>query len=66
MHDDPQPHRLLDHLQFPGEDSAYRNALLDEEIALRRQIDLIHPLWYLLDTTPPEGRGDFQPALAYS
>jgi predicted dithiol-disulfide oxidoreductase (DUF899 family) len=93
MHDDPKPQRQLEHLQFPGENSAYRtarNALLDEEIALRRQIervsaqrralppgglvrednvfegfDLIDPLWHLLDTTP-EGRGDFQPALAYS
>ena len=42
MHDDPKPHRPLEHLKFPGEDTAYRtarNALLDEEIALRRQIE---------------------------
>src|SRR6187402_212625 len=35
MHDDPKPHRPLEHLKFPGEDSTYRtarNALLDEEI----------------------------------
>jgi predicted dithiol-disulfide oxidoreductase (DUF899 family) len=30
-----------------------------------RHNDLIDPLWNLLDTTP-EGRGDFEPALAYS
>jgi len=44
MHDDPKPHRPLEHLKFPGEDTAYRtarNALLDEEIALRRQIERI-------------------------
>jgi predicted dithiol-disulfide oxidoreductase (DUF899 family) len=44
MHDDPKPHRPLEHLQFPGEDSTYRtarNALLDEEIALRRQIERV-------------------------
>jgi len=79
----------LQHLQFPGENAAYRaarNALLDEEMALRRQLervsaqrrtlpmggavredyvlDLMDPLWNLLDTTP-EGRGKFEPKLAY-
>jgi predicted dithiol-disulfide oxidoreductase (DUF899 family) len=29
-----------------------------------RHLDLLDPLWNLLDTTP-EGRGDFQPKLAY-
>ena len=44
MHDDPKLHRQLEHLQFPSEDAAYRtarNALLDEEIALRRQIERV-------------------------
>ena len=44
MHDDPQRPTSLQHLQFPGEDSTYRtarNALLDEEIALRRQIERV-------------------------
>ena len=44
MHDDPKPQRRLEHLQFPGEDTAYRtarNTLLDEEIALRRQIERV-------------------------
>ena len=44
MHDDPKPNRPLEHLQFPSEDSTYRtarNALLDEEIALRRQIERV-------------------------
>ena len=44
MHDDPKPSRPLERLQFPGEDSAYRsarNALLDEEMALRRQIERV-------------------------
>ena len=44
MHDDPKPHRALEHLKFPGEDATYRtarNALLDEEIALRRQIERV-------------------------
>ena len=44
MHDDPKPNHRLEHLQFPGEDSSYRtarNALLDEEIALRRQIERV-------------------------
>ena len=44
MHDDPKPNRQLQHLQFPGEDSTYRkarNALLDEEMALRRQIERV-------------------------
>jgi predicted dithiol-disulfide oxidoreductase (DUF899 family) len=34
----------LQHLQFPGEDATYRaarNALLDEEVALRRQIERV-------------------------
>ena len=34
----------LEHLRFPGEDAAYRaarNALLDEEMALRRQIERV-------------------------
>jgi hypothetical protein len=44
MHDDPKPNRPLERLQFPGEDSVYRsarNALLDEEMALRRQIERV-------------------------
>ncbi len=44
MHDDPKRPTRVQHLQFPGEDSAYRtarNALLDEEIALRRQIERV-------------------------
>src|ERR1700680_1269608 len=35
----------LEHLQFPGENAAYRtarNALLDEEMALRRQIERVN------------------------
>ncbi len=45
MHDDPRrPAGSLQHLQFFGEDAAYRNArnvLLDEEMALRRQIERV-------------------------
>ena len=35
----------MEHLQFPGESAAYRsarNALLDEEMALRRQIERVN------------------------
>src|SRR5882724_10421572 len=38
------PTGSLEHLQFPGENAAYRtarNALLDEEMALRRQIERV-------------------------
>jgi predicted dithiol-disulfide oxidoreductase (DUF899 family) len=45
----------LQHLSFPGEDAAYRNArnaLLDEEMALRRQIERVSALRRAL---PPGG-----------
>ena len=67
----------MEHLSFPNESAEYRSAriaLLDAEIALRRQIeavaaqrragDLVDPLWGLLDMTP-EGRGDWFPSLTY-
>jgi predicted dithiol-disulfide oxidoreductase (DUF899 family) len=57
MHDDPKrPTGPLQHLHFPGEDSIYRttrNALLAEEIALRRQIERVNVQRRAL---PPGGR----------
>lgn len=56
MHDDLKLPAQLEHLQFPGEDSAYRtarNALLDDEMALRRQIERVAAQRRAL---PPGGR----------
>jgi predicted dithiol-disulfide oxidoreductase (DUF899 family) len=36
----------MEHLHFPNESAEYRrvrNALLEEEMALRRQIERVHP-----------------------
>ncbi|MDB5604942.1 MAG: hypothetical protein JWP25_1842 [Bradyrhizobium sp.] len=68
----------MEHLRYPNESTEYRaarNALLNDEIALRAQIETVaakrralppgDPLWGLLDMTP-EGRGDFFPKVNYA